>query len=272
MCKNFDFAITVIIPTYQPQNYIIECFDSINNQNIDKKNFEVIVILNGEKEPYFSFINNYLNLCKFNYKMFYTRTKGVSNARNIGIEQSKGEYLAFIDDDDIISENYLQGLLNIAEDGFFPLSYIKTFKDNIDDAGDYYITNVYERRINKKNTIFNIRSYFSSACYKLIKRETVGTQRFDTRFQKREDSLFMFIVSEKDNKYKFTDRTAVYYRRNRENSLTTKKIEFKNDLKNVISVIYTVIKIYIKSPSKYDFLFFLSRIFAYSRSVFYGVK
>ena len=47
-------GLTVIIPTYIPKDYLWDCLDSIEKQSLDKDKFQVIIVLNGEKEPYWS--------------------------------------------------------------------------------------------------------------------------------------------------------------------------------------------------------------------------
>lgn len=77
--------ISIIIPTYKPDYYIWECLDSIKEQTLDKELFEVLIILNGEKEPYYNNILNYIRKNDLlNFKIVYTEKPGVSNARNIG--------------------------------------------------------------------------------------------------------------------------------------------------------------------------------------------
>jgi len=269
MSINQTIIISVIIPTYKPQNYINECFAAIENQCFNKIDFEVIIVLNGDCEPYYSFIQKLLLQYKFNHKIFYTNIKGVSNARNIGIEKSKGKYLAFVDDDDIISMDYLQGLYNIAKENKIPLSNMKGFVGEITNTRNYYIANVYKKMMNKKLTILRVRSYFASPCYKLVTRELIGVHRFDLRFQNGEDSLFMFAISEKKMEFQFADENTIYYRRIRDNSLTNKKIDLICMIENCFKLIFATIETYAKSPRRYDFIFFVSRIFAYIKSIIY---
>ncbi|MDR2727593.1 MAG: glycosyltransferase [Chitinispirillales bacterium] len=267
MKNGYKLAVSVIVPTYKPQSYIAECFKSINNQSFCKNDFEVIVILNGEREPYYSFLENCLSEYLFNYKLLYTSVTGVSNARNIGIEQSTGTYLAFIDDDDVISESYLLGLYNIAKNNRVPLSYIKAFTDDVSNNINYYYTNVYEKMLNKELTVFNTRSYFSIVYCKLISREMIGTHKFNETFQNSEDALFMFTISKRKMTLQFTDKTAVYYRRIRNNSLNFRKISLLHKIKNQFRLVFATVAVYLKAPTKYSFLFFLSRILAYLRTI-----
>ena len=215
-----------------------------------------------------AFINNCLMKCSFHYKLLYTDISGVSNARNIGIEQSNGKYLAFIDDDDIVSENYLQGLYDVAQNDVIPLSYIMEFTENIFNTTSYYITNVYEKNFNKKLSILKIRSYFSVPVCKLITREMIGDFRFDRRFSKGEDSLFMFAISRRNDKYEFTSRNAVYYRRIRTDSLSTQKVSKTYIILNSIKLILAATTIYFKAPRRYSLLFFVTRVLAFLKIIF----
>src|SRR5690554_1613370 len=96
-----NYKLSVIIPTYKPQNYILECIDSLQKQTLNKIFFEVIIVLNGDKEPYYTEVENYIKEHD-NFKIIHTATAGVSNARNIGIDTAKGSHVVFIDDDDFI--------------------------------------------------------------------------------------------------------------------------------------------------------------------------
>lgn len=80
--------------------------EAIRNQTLTQNEFETLVILNGCKEPYFEQIQKYINVHSSNIRLIQTDVHGVSNARNIGIEAAKGEYITFVDDD-IVSPAYL---------------------------------------------------------------------------------------------------------------------------------------------------------------------
>lgn len=104
--------ISVIIPTYKPQDYLWECLDSLVAQTFPKEDFEVILVLNGCHEPWNSTIREYIDtrMQGMNVNYMHTNQGGVSNARNIALDKVKGEYITFIDDDDLISPTYLEVL------------------------------------------------------------------------------------------------------------------------------------------------------------------
>ena len=109
-----SFKISVIIPTYLPKDYLWECMDSLENQTLSKDEFEVILVLNGEREPYESNIRKKLHEYTFTNKLLYSTPNGVSRARNLGLDHAQGQYICFIDDDDWVSDSYLEELLSRA--------------------------------------------------------------------------------------------------------------------------------------------------------------
>jgi glycosyltransferase involved in cell wall biosynthesis len=256
--------ITIIIPTYKPDTYIFECLDSFKCQTFPVEYFEIIIILNGPRDPYYETITQYIkkNLLYNDVKLLHTGIAGVSNARNMGLDQARGQYIAFVDDDDIISKEYLKLMFDIAKNDIVPLSYLKAFKGGLFDNFGDYITNVYEKNINKKINILNTRSYFSIPVCKLIKRNIIGDKRFDVHFQNGEDSLFMFSISGKIKQMQFTNKKAVYYRRIRENSLQNMRRSAKDRIDNMVCLIFEYTRLYMKKPSDYNFLFYFSRILA----------
>ena len=103
--------ISVIVPTYKPQAYLWECLDSIYNQTFPKTDYELILVLNGCCEPYNTRIKEWFSKhSDLQVQYFQTDEGGVSNARNIALDNAKGDYVTFIDDDDLISPEYLKEL------------------------------------------------------------------------------------------------------------------------------------------------------------------
>lgn len=87
--------VSIIIPAYNKYHYTRETIESILNQTY--KNIEIIVINDGSTDLTYQLENEYNNSIKY----IYTNNKGASAARNIGILKATGEYLAFIDCDDV---------------------------------------------------------------------------------------------------------------------------------------------------------------------------
>lgn len=256
--------ISVIVPTYKPQAYLWECLDSIYNQSLSKSDYELVLVLNGCNEPYNTQILDWLSKHKdLNVQFFQTDMGGVSNARNIALDNAKGEYVTFIDDDDLISPVYLQELYEKASPDTISLCYPYAFNDGkIEIQLPYGITDAYsyciEHKCNKLTSM--VRKYFSGPWMKLIPMSFIHDRRYDVRFKNGEDSLFMFLISDKIKKVAFTSKDAVYYRRYRDNSAYTRSKTKREIIANKTSLIKAYISIYLRKPQKYSLLFFITRL------------
>lgn len=257
--------ISVIVPTYKPQAYLWKCLYSIYKQKFPKQDYELILVLNGCNEPYNTQIKEWLSKrpdLKVQY--FQTDEGGVSNARNIALDNAKGEYVTFIDDDDLISTAYLKELYEKATPDTVSLCYPYAFNDGKIEKqlSSYGVTDAYnyciEHKCNKLTSM--VRKYFSGPCMKLIPMSFIQDRRFDVRFKNGEDSLFMFLISDKIDKVSFTSKDAIYYRRFRENSAFTRRKTKREIIANKMNMIKAYIFIYLRKPQKYSLLFFITRI------------
>lgn len=99
---------SIIIPVYNVEDYLEECLQSILEQTY--KNYEVILIDDGSKDRSKEICDQYSKRYG-NIKVIHEKNAGVSCARNLGLEKSKGKYISFIDPDDIIEKNFLEDML-----------------------------------------------------------------------------------------------------------------------------------------------------------------
>lgn len=253
--------ISVIIPTYKPGVYIYECIDSLLNQTLDKELYEIILVLNGPREPYLSDLLTYVQK-QANVVLLYEESSGVSYARNMGLDKARGEYICFVDDDDLVSNNYLTSLLNESNKETLVVSDVKNFASNISQSFNDYISRAFLKFKSKdKDSVFLKRSFLSTAWCKIIPKNLIGEKRFDVRFKIGEDALFMFAISKGVKKIVLSDN-AIYYRRCRKGSASRVKQPIKFRLNNSVMQILEYIRIYVHSPFEYNFFLFLSRIVA----------
>ena len=264
--------ISVIIPTYKPKDYLWECLNSLVNQSFSQDDFEVIIVLNGCSEPWKSQIEDFIvdNMQDLNVNFIQTDEGGVSNARNIGLDNARGKFITFIDDDDFVSRLYLENLYKCKSNDTIVLCYPYAFNDGETSMQlPYSLTRTYDKyhSVGYSNSILSIRKYLSGPCMKLIPKELIGIRRFDVRFKNGEDSLFMFLISDKIKFVKFSSKEAIYYRRYRESSATTSKRTLSNKIGNAIRLSASYIKIYLRSPFKYKTCFFVTRVLGAFKSV-----
>jgi glycosyltransferase involved in cell wall biosynthesis len=103
-----EAKVSIIIPIYNMENYLEECIESIIEQSY--KNIEIILINDGSTDKSEIICRKY-QIKDTRIKLISSKNKGVSNARNLGIEASTGEYISFIDPDDTVDKKYIEKLL-----------------------------------------------------------------------------------------------------------------------------------------------------------------
>ena len=106
--------ISVIVPVYNVENKIKKCLDSLKGQTFS--DFEILLINDGSKDSSGDICEEYAHLDN-RFKVFHLPNGGVSNARNYGLQQASGRYVAFVDSDDYVDEEYLETLYNGMSDG-----------------------------------------------------------------------------------------------------------------------------------------------------------
>lgn len=230
--------ISVIIPVYNVENYIERCVRSVLNQTY--KDFEILLINDGSTD-------NSKKICEDlaykhkQIKLINQENQGLSGARNTGIVNAKGNFLAFIDSDDFIDKNYLKILLN-------------NLLENKADVSccDYYrTTKVKEVKYSNRIYIFEgdriLDFYLKKECVsawgKLYKKEIFDKICFPLGMI-HEDIATNFKVFSNIKKIVYVDDKLYFYYKN-ESSITKQKFSNRNlDLIKAWNEVYTLSKKY----------------------------
>ena len=111
--ENTNIQLSIIVPVYNVEMYIRPCIESIFNQGLDEKYFEVIIVNDGTEDRSMEMIQDLIIFHK-NIIVINQKNQGISIARNVGIAAANGEYILMPDSDDLLIENSLKPLLDIA--------------------------------------------------------------------------------------------------------------------------------------------------------------
>ena len=168
--------LSIIIPIYNGRKYLKECLASITKE-IDS-NIEIILVNDGSTEYIDDIIEIYRN---YNIKYFKREHKGVSSARNFGIDKSSGKWIMFVDADDYLLASWYQKIskyLDINSD----IVYFSQFKDNGNK----------EKILDSIIDLNNDNSFLISPTSKLYRREFIINNhiRFKEGVINGEDQLF----------------------------------------------------------------------------------
>lgn len=219
--------VSVIVPVYNVELYLEKCLDSLVNQTL--KEIEVIVVNDGSPDNSQQIIDKYTKKYQ-NIKAYIKENGGLSDARNYGIKEANGEYLAFIDSDDYIDETMLEKM------------YQKAKKDNLDIVVCNSV-NVYENGNNieiKSNLNYsnnNVKNYLISppmACTKIYKRTLFNKIEFKKNIFYEDLELIPKLVK-LTKKIDFIDE-GLYYYYQRTGSIMKQK-EFNKRLLDIFDVL-----------------------------------
>lgn len=220
MCK-----ISVIMPVYQAERYVSDAVKSVLAQSFT--DFELLLIDDGstDRSPH---ICDSLAAHDARIKVFHQPNGGVSAARNKGIALAKGEYISFVDADDLIAPNMLEVLYQSAREHDADISCCGLVQVDLQGvAHTQYCTG---ERVLVRDMEYLIGQFFVSPvykeilygpCNKIIRADIVKAVCFDTRFCIAEDLLFNFVCMEKAESF-YLDNQGLYHYVKRKNSATTK--------------------------------------------------
>lgn len=112
LTDNNDKLVSIIIPVYQAKDTLRECVLScLDQKDISADEFEVILIDDGSTDGSDKVCDELVSEYEGKVFVCHIRNGGVSNARNIGIEKAQGKFIAFVDADDKVSDEYLTNML-----------------------------------------------------------------------------------------------------------------------------------------------------------------
>lgn len=183
-------SICIIIPVYNSESTLHQCVDSILTQ--DYKDFEVLLIDDGSKDNSPAICDEYAE--KDNrVKVFHIQNSGVSTARNVGLDNAKGDWVTFIDSDDYIESCFLTDCSTLSSD--LMIVGMKSFR--APNPRIYTIYN-YEKPATLSNEELKgllMKSVsdllFRSPCAKFYRRELIGNIRFHEDMKVAEDACFV---------------------------------------------------------------------------------
>lgn len=190
--------ISVIVPVFNRENMIKECVDSILAQSY--ADFELLLVDDGSKDSSGAICDEYAQKDS-RVKVYHKENGGVSSARNVGLDNAQGEWVTFVDSDDLVLPGFFEVLSKI---------------ENLDDVD--LVVCKWERLLSKTNatnlpcdegfysrqslTQYLYYSVFVAPWGKFFKRNIIGSLRFDRNIRQGEDMIF--------NQYYFTHCKDIY--------------------------------------------------------------
>lgn len=203
--------ISVIIPVYNASKYIQETVQSVLNQ--DYEDMEIILVNDGSTDDSLS-ICNHLKETDRRIKVIDQKNAGVSTARNNGMKAAQGEYLLFIDADDLLEKDMVSTLYNKAvETGADLVSCgAAIVKDGVVIKEEFGTNQLYTYNNEEALKFFLIGNRVNIGVWtKLFKKSLVEDIEFRKDIRINEDKLFIFEALMKAQKYVVYDVSKYQY-------------------------------------------------------------
>lgn len=200
--------ISIIIPVYNPGEYLKKCMDSILNQTY--KNLEIILIDDGSSDGSELICDKFVTMDS-RVKCIHQQNKGVSAARNVGIQMSSGDYYHFLDSDDYMELDAYEHMMNIIRENkcdAVTFEYYITF-------ADYEIKNCLDE--SKYGLFFgsdiqqNLMTGMQFCSTKLLSKQLIEGLSFREDIYRGEDTLFAAYALSRASQGVYFDSVPLYH-------------------------------------------------------------
>lgn len=220
--------ISVIISIYNSEKVINRCVDSILKQTY--KNLEIILVDDGSTDNSPKICDQYKKKDK-RVKVYHKKNGGVSSARNLGLDESTGEYISFIDSDDYIEDNMYEVLIDNIHRNSSDIAICNMLHED-NNNNILHNFNHYNFEFNRESYpeySYFIPSISGYVCNKIYSKDIIYYENnthveFDSNITIAEDDLFNYEVFEKNEKikYSYINDKLYHYVFNREGAINNK--------------------------------------------------
>lgn len=217
--------VSLIVPVYNVEKYLPQCLDSIKKQIYS--NMEVILVNDGSTDDSLSICKHYTK--ENNWKLVEQENAGLSAARNAGLKQATGAYIAFLDSDDWIESDFIQKMVDAAEEYNVDIvetgiKWVYTEEIKVDQIA-------YNTIFTKKDALaaylLQTQPLHSAVCCKLYKRKIFNNLQFEVG-RLHEDGFFMYRAIYNADNYVILNYAGYNYRQNRDGSIMSVSVKSKN--------------------------------------------
>lgn len=217
---------SIIIPCYNIEKYISKTLESVLKQTF--QNFEIVLIDDGSKDNTGKILDDYSKKDK-RIKVIHKINEGVSQARNVGIENAVGEYVYFLDGDDLIENNLLEKANEVFKNNkveIFSFGFNMIYENG--EIKRKYSSEKYNSQIIKSKeflSLFFNKIIGQNMCSFIVKREVIQDKIFFTKGLERGEDLEFQIKMLLGNNSVYYDKTPFFKYVSRDGSVVQSKVK-----------------------------------------------
>ncbi len=231
--------ISIIIPVYNGEQFLCRCIDSIINQTY--KNYEIIIINDGSTDRTKQIIEKYVE-CESRIIFIDKINSGVSDSRNIGIDNASGDYITFIDADDWLEKDTLETMNKLLEKNEYDViryNYYTNYSNEVQEKSEYDIE-IKDQKLEKEKIEKIMLPQILTGQMPayvwllLIKKRVINkTKKFNTELAMMEDTIFYVnLLTNIDNIYICSKNLYHYYY-----DMNSASHSFKNAIRNLHNIL-----------------------------------
>lgn len=255
---NNNIAVSVVVPVYNAEKYLVKCLDSIINQTL--RNIEIIIIDDGSSDGSSDICKNYVS--KDSRITYYKKeNEGLAAARQDGIERANGEYIGFVDSDDWLELNMYERMYTEANKENADIVFCNCFFNDNEPDRTHLESGVYDRKEIEEKILPRSLSGISnkgsnsvirwSNCLRIYKLALIRDNNisFGRNFRRSQDLQLTFETTLCAQKYISLNDEYLYHNRTVENANSLSRGYTKNYWKLIrplIDVLYKDVEEYKK--------------------------
>lgn len=181
--------VSIIIPVFGVEKYIAKCIQSILAQTMAE--FEAIIIDDGSLDKSIAIAKSIVN-SDARFIFLSKENGGIGSARNMGLDIAKGDYITFVDSDDYIEDNFLEGLYEAMQgtDAEVGVCDVRLVNEEYEEVKIHI--NQLDKYIQHKDHLKGYDFISNWLCDKVFKKSLFETMRFDETIRTFEDAHFTF--------------------------------------------------------------------------------
>lgn len=168
--------VSIVVPVYNSELYLDECLHSIAVQSY--REIEVICVDDGSKDCSYLICQEWARKDP-RFHILSQPNQGVSSARNLALSHTIGEYICFVDSDDTIAPDHIENLVNMTDEGMFPVCGYTTNKTDLGKG-------------EKKTLYYNAEDYIRHIIYETIDHPNLWQMLFKSKIIRDNDLMFTF--------------------------------------------------------------------------------
>lgn len=246
--------ISVIIPVYQVEKYLSECIESVLSQKYDP--VEIILVDDGSTDRSSLICDDYSDKYK-NIKVIHKKNEGQSAARNTGMKIASGDYLMFLDSDDMLAApdilHHMAKCISESNADILTGNFCMYKDGQPGDIHRHHLKNgAYVQTSEFRFNAFYRIGHLSYPWGKLYRKQFLEkNQILFKKFPVAEDKLFNLECYLKGAQYEFTDRPIIFYRQRPESQTASYHSDFIH-FWYCIAEQYSSLRLQCHAPEEYE--------------------